>query len=447
MARLAKFRSPTYRTEREESGGSGAEGSSSLAQPPPSKVMPRLKGSEYESVPGTTTMLRGASSTTLLRGVLVGHGIRCRNRVAVGHGISSRSHMATLGQGVGTIGRNGALPALVNKLHQVTLTAAQSPGRRMNLDLSQSYIERIREEVSLSYQEGQRAMTQMAELLTMSLTRGEEHECRSTVRAELWKSSVGDDEDMDKMQFSLSESVDLALVRGGCGSLELAQSQLRGLVVNACGEWRGARVVDHSVDLDVLHANEHGMMKVVALARPSTELWRLIVDSMFGIDYPELGAECQGLDEEEDFAGMYQIQVLVETDEQAEAMYQQLGRLEFTDTHLRELGVEGASDTRKLELVSRTDSTRTTQVVWRGTGMRIQVETLNQHLMASELSIMAERAKERTRREDLLNKLESRAPIFRFSRDLLRWTVSEDSALTPPPSVTECRHVTVKLSP
>ena len=217
----------------------------------------------------TSTLLRGsnalAGTETLERGVVVGHGIRCRNRVAVGHGITTRSRMSTLGHGAGTIGRTGALPALVNTLHRVTINAVESPGR-LNLDLSLSYIERVREEVSVSYKEGQRAMTQMGELLTMSLTKGA-HECRSTVRAELWESNRGE-HDMDKMQFSLSESFPASHLRtSGAGSLELAQGQLRGLVVDAAGEWRGARVVDHSLDFDVLENNDSGVMRIIAHAR------------------------------------------------------------------------------------------------------------------------------------------------------------------------------------
>jgi hypothetical protein len=223
----------------------------------------------------TSTLLRGSNALTgtetLERGVVVGHGIRCRNRaeragVAVGHGITSRSRISTLGHGAGTIGRTGALPALVNTLHRVTINAVESPGRRLKLDLSLSYIERVREEVSVSYKEGQRAMTQMGELLTMSLTKGA-HECRSTVRAELWESNRGE-HDMDKMQFSLSESFPASHLRtSGAGSLELAQAQLRGLVVDAAGEWRGARVVDHSLDFDVLENNDSGVMRIIAHAR------------------------------------------------------------------------------------------------------------------------------------------------------------------------------------
>jgi len=147
--------------------------------------------------------------------------------------------------------------------------------------------------------------------------------------------------------------------------------------------------VDHSIDFDLLHANENGMIKVIAHARPSTELWRLIVDSMFGIEYPELSAECPGLDDQEDFGSIYQIQVLVETDEQAEAMHEKLDGVVFADVHLRELGVEDTAETRKFELVSRSDCTRTTQVVWRGTAMRIQVETLNQVCLCTRGSVIS----------------------------------------------------------
>ena len=175
---------------------------------------PRRKGQCSDMPLASTTLLREAasgpvSSQDVLR---VGHGIRCRSRVAVGHGVSSRSRMAMLGQGVGTIGCTGALPALLNKLHHVTLSALKSPGRRVNMDLSMPYIERIKEEVSMSYTEGQRAMSLLGQLLTMTLTPGA-HECRSTVRAELWETGAGsgasDKAQSNKTCFSLSESVRL----------------------------------------------------------------------------------------------------------------------------------------------------------------------------------------------------------------------------------------------
>ena len=73
--------------------------------------------------------------------------------------------------------------------------------------------------LTISCAEPSHELSQMGELLTMALTQGP-HECRSTVRAELWDadnardardaSKAGRDLDMDmemdKMQFSLSES-------------------------------------------------------------------------------------------------------------------------------------------------------------------------------------------------------------------------------------------------
>ena len=177
---------------------------------------PRRKGPCSDMPLASTTLLREAASgpvsaQEVLHGVRVAHGIRCRSRVAVGRGVSSRSRMAMLGQGVGTIGCTGALPALLNKLHHVTLSALKSPGRRVNMDLSMPYIERIKEEVSMSYTEGQRAMSLLGQLLTMTLTPGA-HECRSTVRAELWETGAGSgtsDKVQNKTCFSLSESVRL----------------------------------------------------------------------------------------------------------------------------------------------------------------------------------------------------------------------------------------------
>ena len=87
-------------------------------------------------------------------------------------------------------------------------------------------------------------------------------------------------------------------------SLALAQEQLEGLVVKTAGEWRGARVVDHSLVFDILECNAFGIIRIVMHAKPSSELGQLIVDSMFGIDYQELGAESLGADHD---PHMYQV--------------------------------------------------------------------------------------------------------------------------------------------
>lgn len=160
--------------------------------------------------------------------------------------------------------------------------------------------------------------------------------------------------------------------------------------------------------------------------RPRNELWRLIVDSIFGIDYPELGDECQegadlGLAGGTYQGSMYQIQVLVETEEQAQALHERLSSISFADACLEELGLHATPDTRRFQLVSLADDSRTTCIVWRGTGMAIRVLTLDAHLMASELSVMEERNRELARRQALVTQIQSRSPLFRFSRDLLQW--------------------------
>ena len=96
--------------------GSRARGSSST-------LLRELHSTNYTST--TSTLPRGADSGTATVSRVIGQGIRPSNRVAVGHGVRSRSWLATLGEGAGTIGRTGALPALVNKLHRLTLSSIQ----------------------------------------------------------------------------------------------------------------------------------------------------------------------------------------------------------------------------------------------------------------------------------------------------------------------------------
>ena len=105
--------------------------------------------------------------------------------------------------------------------------------------------------------------------------------------------------------------------------------------------------------------NSNGVMRVITHANPSSELGQLIVDSLFGIDYEELGTEGPGVGEQ---THMYEIRLLVETEEQAQRMHEQLRTLDFSDAHLGELGVLATQDTRRFELVAQeqADGVRTT---------------------------------------------------------------------------------------
>jgi len=51
--------------------------------------------------------------------------------------------------------------------------------------------------------------------------------------------------------------------------------------------------------------------------------------------------------------------------------------------------------------VSQTKTNRKSKVVWQGVGMSVQVQTLDEHYIESELSSMAVRAQEEARREDV----------------------------------------------
>ena len=203
---------------------------------------------------------------------------------------------------------------------------------------------------------------------------------------------------------------------------------------------RGAAQVLTSWRGDTWQVNSNGVMRVITHANPSSELGQLIVDSLFGIDYEELGTEGPGVGEQ---THMYEIRLLVETEEQAQRMHEQLRTLDFSDAHLGELGVLATQDTRRFELVAQeqADGVRTTTVVWRGTGMLLHVESLDAHLKASALTRMARLSSEAEHRQAMVQEIQNQTPIVRFSKDLVRWTLESDHT-SPPPS---CDQININL--
>ena len=92
-------------------------------------------------------------------------------------------------------------------------------------------------------------------------------------------------------------------------------------------------------------------------------------------------------------------------------------------------------------LISQAGGARKSKVVWQGFDISIQVQTLDEYYMESELSSMAARAKELACREDLCQELERRVSLFKFSRDLLHWLFASSSMRHPPSS----ERIVVKL--
>mmetsp|Transcript_41116 Transcript_41116/g.66210 ORF Transcript_41116/g.66210 Transcript_41116/m.66210 type:complete len:464 (-) Transcript_41116:380-1771(-) len=340
--------------------------------------------------------------------------------VTVGYGVNCRKVLDEhLGQ--------PALRRAVGQIHRATLEAVAEPWSMQELVFSAEEVKELRTMAEASYLDGQRKMTKLGQLLAARVM-SSGYECRSMVTGE---------SGADTEEFRISQVVPLEGLNGNVGSLDLAQQQLQGLKVGqVTGGWKEAGIVDASVEFEALESNDMNVAKVLAHARPGTELWRFISDSVFDIDYAEMGATEEGHD------SMFEIKILVESLAQADLLHRDLRLIQFKDSELMGLHVPVSDASRSVELVSQTKSHRKSKIVWQGVGMSIQVQTLDEHYIESELSTMAVRAQEEARREDVCQELERRVSLFKFSRDLLHWLFASSSMRHPPSS----DRITVKLS-
>jgi len=340
--------------------------------------------------------------------------------VPVGHGVRFNKRFDEhLGQ--------PALQRAVDQIHQAALTAVSQPGSCQELVFSAEEVTQVRKVAYSSYVEGQRTMTKLGQLLAgRVMSTG--YECRSMVTGE---------SGADAEEFRLSQEVPLLLLDKNLGSFDLAQQQLSGLMVeNPEGrEWRAGSIIDHSLEFEAKGANDMAVAKVVAHARPSAELWRFISDAVFDINGPGLPAG----DHQHD--SMFEIKILAESSVQADLIHHDMRNVIFNDSELRTLQVPISKESRTVELISQAGGARKSKVVWQGFDISIQVQTLDEYYMESELSSMAARAKELACREDLCQELERRVSLFKFSRDLLHWLFASSSMRHPPSS----ERIVVKL--
>ncbi|EKX37462.1 hypothetical protein GUITHDRAFT_145018 [Guillardia theta CCMP2712] len=348
-------------------------------------------------------------------------GIRCRSRRAVGHEIRRRSSI-----GANAIVQEPILQSVVAQIHNTAIAALECPSKHHDLDFSYSEINRVRDEVATFYNEGQRTMVQLAHLITAVLSE-EKFECRSTVTA---KSDDG-------LEFKLTEIVPLSTLTKGAVSMELAENQIDGLAVNSEGAWKPVKVVNHAVEFDALERNNYGLHRVMMHAKPSNELWKQIADSIFEVEDPEARAS------DDLFDNMYHIRLLVETPEKVEMLHRRIRTLCFRDSELRSLALPVSDKTRQLELISQVDSHHISAVMWKGTGIAIQVQSLDEFYRETELTTMAARSLKEAKREEFFQMLEKSTPVYRFSRDMLHWMLAS-KAFSAPPS---CEFISVNIHP
>ena len=362
----------------------------------------RLSPTMVPPVTNSVPVLRGTE--TSWEAEQVGHGVRCRKHCALA-----------------LFGRAPTIHRAVNRIHQATLEAVARPEYVQELVFSAEEVTEVRKVAHSAYLEGQRTMTKLGQMLAARIM-SSGYECRSMVTGE---------SGADTEEFRISQEVPLALLLEDMGSLDLAQQQLSGLVVQTAdrSHWTEAAMIDHSVEFEASAANDMGVAKVLTHARPSSELWRFISDSVFDVDYAEMGAV-----EDQNHDSMYEIKILVESHVQAELMHRDMRTLNFKDSELSDLHVPISEASRSAKLISQINCKRKSKVVWQGVGMSIQVQTLDEHYIESELSSMTARAREQAIREDVCQELERRVSLFKFSRDLLHWLFASSSMRHPPTS-------------
>ena len=345
-------------------------------------------------------------------------------KVAVGQGVRCRKH---LDQGCY---RETTVQRAVDQVHRCTLEAVAKPWLQQELEFSADEVMALRQVARRSYIEGTRSMTKLGQLLA-ARTMESGYACHSMVTAE---------SGLDMEEFRLVQEVPLDRLLSNAGSLDLAKQQLDGMLVRSEGGAKAACILDHGLDFEAETANELGVVKVLAHARPESELWRFISDSVFDVTYSEeVGAE-QGLStDDHQHDSMFEIKVLVESGSHAEALHRDLRSnlkrvFSFKDSELRALKVEVSDKSRHVELVSQSTAQRKSKVVWQGVPISVQLQTLDEFYVESELSSRMARGRKHAWRERACLEIERRVSLFKFSRDLLHWLFASSSLRHPPSS-------------
>lgn len=315
-----------------------------------------------------------------------------------------------------------ALRGMLTMLHAAALSVIMEPESRRELEFSSSQIEKVRHEVSTTYESGEKHLTVLSHLFANHLTGGD-YSCKSVVTAD----AAGN-------RFTLSQSIPAASLRSGADSFSLADQQLRELRFDATSEnedatWSATKMIDHSLEFEAHKHNQFGVHRIIAHARSSNDYWRLISDGLFGIDVPDQSAAAL-----HEPSTMYTIKIVVEDADHAAVLQRNLRNFYWNDKELREHGAPVDFATRRLDLLEQSESShRCSTFNWLDTLISVQVQTLDEHYEESEMAHLKQREDRAHRRELLAEQFAAESPLFRFSRELLQW-IGDVSSESPPPS-------------
>jgi hypothetical protein len=159
------------------------------------------------------------------------------------------------------------------------------------------------------------------------------------------------------------------------------------------------------------------MHRVIAHARPNGDVWKVITNSIFGIDHPDVPKPT--IDE----VNMFNMKIIAEDKEHATKLYTALRTINFMDHELQQHNVEVSPESRRLELLAQDDELRTTTVRWNGAKMGIIILTLDEHYAESERLSMERRREQLAAQEHTTMELAEKSSVFGFSRDLLHWVL------------------------
>mmetsp|Transcript_130489 Transcript_130489/g.194275 ORF Transcript_130489/g.194275 Transcript_130489/m.194275 type:complete len:443 (-) Transcript_130489:149-1477(-) len=340
----------------------------------------------------------------VLLGVEVGHGIRCHS---LPHSIQETTSQ-----------EQRTLQRLVAKMHEAAIFSVERPDTEYQLHLNMGEVAAAREEIVKEFNSGERRMAQLAQLLSNRFTDGE-YECISTVEA---KTKAG--------KFTLSQAVSRAELEGGADSLALANNQLDSLKVSVGDEeWEQARMLDHSIEFESMASNDANVYRVKAHAVEYADLWKIMSDSIFDIDHPDVGAVDFGA------ASIFRIRITAEDEADADAVQKKLSKMSFTDGELQKHGVSVSKATRSLDLVSKWKSGRAMEMIWGGTKVGIEVVTLEEDYRRREVSFKQLVEERRQKKEMACADLEEKSTAYGFSRRMLNWIFSERLDTFNPPSM------------
>lgn len=131
---------------------------------------------------------------------------------------------------------------------------------------------------------------------------------------------------------------------------------------------------------------------------------------------------------------MFEVKLLVETRQQQAQVLHNMQRLAFSGAELAAVGLSGAATPAQQPqlLPAGSGAGSRVKMLWQGTPIAINVLTIDEHYIESELCTRAEAARVQASREEQILELEHHVPLYRFSRDALHWLLASSSLMHAP---------------